>query len=123
MVDCPHVEACARLTRLPEALTEGTVRLDNEAAAAKCQNGGGSHSFETAPLDESSGNGAHDEDEVGTTDHCNDDEDSINDASLGQWKCEECQTRQSPWICVFCGVIRCGRYVNAHAKKHYEGES
>ncbi|KAK7115768.1 ubiquitin carboxyl-terminal hydrolase 3-like [Littorina saxatilis] len=34
--------------------------------------------------------------------------------------CSVCNTEKSPWICLQCGVINCGRYVNAHAKKHYE---
>jgi hypothetical protein len=25
----------------------------------------------------------------------------------------------SPWICLFCGLIHCGRYVNGHGKSHF----
>uniref|UniRef100_A0A8W8MI99 Ubiquitin carboxyl-terminal hydrolase n=1 Tax=Magallana gigas TaxID=29159 RepID=A0A8W8MI99_MAGGI len=34
--------------------------------------------------------------------------------------CGVCKTEQSPWICVKCGRIHCGRYVNGHAKLHHE---
>lgn len=34
--------------------------------------------------------------------------------------CSTCQTNKSSWICVHCGVVNCGRYVNGHAKAHYE---
>ncbi|PVD20166.1 hypothetical protein C0Q70_20660 [Pomacea canaliculata] len=31
-----------------------------------------------------------------------------------------CNTDRSPWICLACGIVNCGRYVNAHAKAHFE---
>lgn len=31
-----------------------------------------------------------------------------------------CPSTSENWICLECGVIRCGRYVNAHAKAHFE---
>lgn len=30
-----------------------------------------------------------------------------------------CKTRKSPWLCLHCGIISCGRYINGHAKSHY----
>ncbi|KAG8185557.1 hypothetical protein JTE90_017562 [Oedothorax gibbosus] len=41
------------------------------------------------------------------------------DTSL-EWMCSTCQTNKSPWMCLHCGVVNCGRYVNAHAKAHFE---
>ncbi|XP_076444312.1 ubiquitin carboxyl-terminal hydrolase 3-like isoform X2 [Babylonia areolata] len=37
-----------------------------------------------------------------------------------EFVCSVCNTEKSPWICLQCGIINCGRYVNAHAKKHFE---
>ncbi|KAK3731443.1 hypothetical protein QZH41_013624, partial [Actinostola sp. cb2023] len=31
-----------------------------------------------------------------------------------------CRSSKSSWICLRCGTINCGRYVNAHAKVHHE---
>lgn len=39
-----------------------------------------------------------------------------------EFVCSVCNIEQSPWICLACGVVHCGRYVNAHAKAHYEAE-
>lgn len=36
------------------------------------------------------------------------------------WACAVCRSRKSPWICLKCGAVHCGRYVNGHAKKHAE---
>jgi len=35
-------------------------------------------------------------------------------------KCSACDTDESPWICLTCGIIHCGRYVKGHAKEHHE---
>lgn len=40
-----------------------------------------------------------------------------------EFKCAVCQTEESPWICITCGVIHCGRYVKAHAKEHHENQN
>lgn len=32
----------------------------------------------------------------------------------------ECSTSHSLWMCLTCGKVNCGRYVNGHALKHYE---
>ncbi|XP_013382197.1 ubiquitin carboxyl-terminal hydrolase 3-like [Lingula anatina] len=37
-----------------------------------------------------------------------------------QFHCSVCKTSKSPWLCLTCGAVHCGRYVNAHAKLHYE---
>ena len=34
--------------------------------------------------------------------------------------CSVCKASDSIWVCVSCGVLSCGRYVNAHALKHKE---
>uniref|UniRef100_A0A7N9ALC3 ubiquitinyl hydrolase 1 n=1 Tax=Mastacembelus armatus TaxID=205130 RepID=A0A7N9ALC3_9TELE len=31
-----------------------------------------------------------------------------------------CRSNKSPWICLTCLMVHCGRYVNGHAKKHFE---
>ena len=31
-----------------------------------------------------------------------------------------CNTTESVWLCVSCGVLSCGRYVKACALRHYE---
>ncbi|GCB79489.1 hypothetical protein scyTo_0019552 [Scyliorhinus torazame] len=33
---------------------------------------------------------------------------------------EVCRSNKSPWVCLMCSSVHCGRYVNGHAKKHYE---
>ncbi|KAF0312373.1 Ubiquitin carboxyl-terminal hydrolase 3 [Amphibalanus amphitrite] len=40
-----------------------------------------------------------------------------------QWKCEVCRTTDSPWLCLHCGFVGCGRYVSGHAKRHHEEQS
>ena len=34
--------------------------------------------------------------------------------------CSICKTNDSLWICLICGNIGCGRYVNEHAREHYK---
>uniref|UniRef100_A0A4W5KS88 ubiquitinyl hydrolase 1 n=1 Tax=Hucho hucho TaxID=62062 RepID=A0A4W5KS88_9TELE len=31
-----------------------------------------------------------------------------------------CRSNKSPWVCLTCLNVHCGRYVNGHAKQHYE---
>nr|CAD7393686.1 unnamed protein product [Timema cristinae] len=38
-------------------------------------------------------------------------------------KCAICFTSLNPWLCLHCGNIGCGRYVNGHAKEHCEQSS
>ncbi|XP_072837743.2 ubiquitin carboxyl-terminal hydrolase 3 isoform X4 [Pogona vitticeps] len=40
--------------------------------------------------------------------------------SPSAWCCSVCRSNKSPWICLTCSSVHCGRYVNGHAKKHYE---
>ncbi|XP_061450917.1 ubiquitin carboxyl-terminal hydrolase 3 isoform X4 [Rhineura floridana] len=40
--------------------------------------------------------------------------------SPSSWCCNVCRSNKSPWICLTCSAVHCGRYVNGHAKKHYE---
>ncbi|KAJ7311300.1 hypothetical protein JRQ81_006916 [Phrynocephalus forsythii] len=40
--------------------------------------------------------------------------------SPSSWCCGVCRSNKSPWICLTCSSVHCGRYVNGHAKKHYE---
>nr|CAD7575745.1 unnamed protein product [Timema californicum] len=34
-------------------------------------------------------------------------------------RCLECHSSESLWICLICGHVGCGRYVQGHAYKHY----
>eukprot|EP01114_Cavostelium_apophysatum_P021035 TRINITY_DN7222_c0_g1_i1.p1 TRINITY_DN7222_c0_g1~~TRINITY_DN7222_c0_g1_i1.p1 ORF type:complete len:518 (+),score=119.39 TRINITY_DN7222_c0_g1_i1:63-1616(+) len=34
--------------------------------------------------------------------------------------CSTCYTTESLWICLVCGNVGCGRYVNEHARLHYK---
>ncbi|KAM9855061.1 ubiquitin carboxyl-terminal hydrolase 3 [Aulostomus maculatus] len=36
------------------------------------------------------------------------------------WCCHVCRSNKSPWLCLTCLMVHCGRYVNGHAKKHFE---
>ncbi|XP_054707898.1 ubiquitin carboxyl-terminal hydrolase 3-like [Uloborus diversus] len=42
------------------------------------------------------------------------------DLSSTEWICSTCQTNKDPFVCIHCGIINCGRYVNGHAKAHHE---
>lgn len=35
-------------------------------------------------------------------------------------RCFKCGSQECLWICVICGHIGCGRYVEGHAKQHYQ---
>lgn len=35
------------------------------------------------------------------------------------WNCVTCDSSESPWLCLACGLIFCGRFVNAHGLKHH----
>lgn len=39
------------------------------------------------------------------------------------YQCYICKSDRSPWMCVLCGKVHCGRYVNSHARKHYLNDS
>ncbi|XP_049871627.1 ubiquitin carboxyl-terminal hydrolase 3-like isoform X2 [Pectinophora gossypiella] len=36
------------------------------------------------------------------------------------FSCSECGTKEQNWLCLQCGAVHCGRYVNGHAKLHAE---
>ncbi|KAM3965524.1 ubiquitin carboxyl-terminal hydrolase 3 [Aphomia sociella] len=36
------------------------------------------------------------------------------------FNCSECAIKDQNWLCLQCGVVNCGRYVNGHAKLHAE---
>nr|XP_057931023.1 ubiquitin carboxyl-terminal hydrolase 3 isoform X1 [Doryrhamphus excisus] len=36
------------------------------------------------------------------------------------WCCSVCRSNKSPWLCLTCLMVHCGRYVNGDAKKHFE---
>ncbi|XP_030222208.1 ubiquitin carboxyl-terminal hydrolase 3 isoform X2 [Gadus morhua] len=36
------------------------------------------------------------------------------------WCCNVCRSNKSPWVCLTCLLVHCGRYVSGHAKKHFE---
>lgn len=36
------------------------------------------------------------------------------------WVCSDCRSNKSPWMCLKCGLVLCGRYVNGHCKAHGE---
>ncbi|XP_074593828.1 BRCA1-associated protein [Brevipalpus obovatus] len=40
--------------------------------------------------------------------------------SVQENHCFKCGSQESLWICVICGNIGCGRYVEGHAKLHYQ---
>lgn len=35
-------------------------------------------------------------------------------------KCKACDSTESVWLCVSCGILSCGRYVKAHGLRHFE---
>ncbi|XP_049791629.1 ubiquitin carboxyl-terminal hydrolase 3-like isoform X2 [Schistocerca nitens] len=42
---------------------------------------------------------------------------------IRDWQCAVCSSSESPWLCLYCGTINCGRYINGHAKHHSEQHS
>ncbi|XP_034032337.1 ubiquitin carboxyl-terminal hydrolase 3 [Thalassophryne amazonica] len=44
----------------------------------------------------------------------------LPNGSPSSWCCSVCRSTKSPWICLTCLIVHCGRYVNGHAKKHFE---
>lgn len=37
--------------------------------------------------------------------------------------CAVCSAAQSPWLCLHCGSINCGRYINGHAIEHSQHDN
>lgn len=44
----------------------------------------------------------------------------LMEGNRNMWTCAQCASDQSPWMCLFCGSVLCGRYVNGHCKSHGE---
>ncbi|XP_014262366.1 ubiquitin carboxyl-terminal hydrolase 3-like [Cimex lectularius] len=45
------------------------------------------------------------------------------DPDTKKWLCAVCSSGEHPWMCLHCGVVSCGRYVNAHALAHSESQT
>ena len=45
---------------------------------------------------------------------------SFPSLDCAEYRCSVCHCTESIWICVSCGELSCGRYINAHALKHKE---
>ncbi|KAM6960614.1 ubiquitin carboxyl-terminal hydrolase 3 [Aplochiton taeniatus] len=48
------------------------------------------------------------------------DSSELPNGSPSSWCCSVCRSNKSPWVCLTCLNVHCGRYVNGHAKKHFE---
>ncbi|KAJ8002429.1 hypothetical protein DPEC_G00158810 [Dallia pectoralis] len=48
------------------------------------------------------------------------DDSGFPNGSPSSWCCTVCRSNKSAWVCLTCLSVHCGRYVNGHAKKHYE---
>uniref|UniRef100_A0A3P9II49 Ubiquitin carboxyl-terminal hydrolase n=1 Tax=Oryzias latipes TaxID=8090 RepID=A0A3P9II49_ORYLA len=51
---------------------------------------------------------------------CTTDSPRFPNGTPSSWCCNVCRSNKSPWICLTCLMVHCGRYVNGHAKKHFE---
>uniref|UniRef100_A0A8C4NWN0 Ubiquitin carboxyl-terminal hydrolase n=1 Tax=Dicentrarchus labrax TaxID=13489 RepID=A0A8C4NWN0_DICLA len=51
---------------------------------------------------------------------CPSDSSRFPNGTPSSWCCNVCRSNKSPWICLTCLMVHCGRYVNGHAKKHFE---
>uniref|UniRef100_A0A671UNV8 ubiquitinyl hydrolase 1 n=1 Tax=Sparus aurata TaxID=8175 RepID=A0A671UNV8_SPAAU len=51
---------------------------------------------------------------------CSIDSSRFPNGTPSSWCCNVCRSNKSPWVCLTCLVVHCGRYVNGHAKKHFE---
>uniref|UniRef100_A0AAQ5XJ29 Ubiquitin carboxyl-terminal hydrolase n=1 Tax=Amphiprion ocellaris TaxID=80972 RepID=A0AAQ5XJ29_AMPOC len=51
---------------------------------------------------------------------CASDSSRFPNGTPSSWCCNVCRSNKSPWICLTCLMVHCGRYVNGHAKKHFE---
>ncbi|KAG7300332.1 hypothetical protein JYU34_015922 [Plutella xylostella] len=41
-----------------------------------------------------------------------------DDRITKSFDCSECSVKDQIWLCLQCGAVHCGRYVNGHAEKH-----
>ncbi|XP_041980648.1 ubiquitin carboxyl-terminal hydrolase 3-like [Aricia agestis] len=44
----------------------------------------------------------------------------VEDTITKNLSCSACGVTEQNWLCLQCGVVNCGRYVNGHAKEHAE---
>ncbi|XP_059061543.1 ubiquitin carboxyl-terminal hydrolase 3-like [Achroia grisella] len=45
----------------------------------------------------------------------------VEDSTITKnFNCSGCGVKEQNWLCLQCGVVNCGRYVNGHAKQHAE---
>ncbi|XP_055251019.1 ubiquitin carboxyl-terminal hydrolase 44 [Moschus berezovskii] len=40
-----------------------------------------------------------------------------------KWHCVDCNTTESIWACLSCSHVACGRYIEEHALRHFQGSS
>ncbi|XP_075979550.1 ubiquitin carboxyl-terminal hydrolase 3-like [Anticarsia gemmatalis] len=46
---------------------------------------------------------------------------NVEDTTITKnFNCSECAVEDQNWLCLQCGAVNCGRYVNGHAKQHAE---
>ncbi|CAB3244762.1 unnamed protein product [Arctia plantaginis] len=46
---------------------------------------------------------------------------NVEDTAITKnFNCSECAVEDQNWLCLQCGAVNCGRYVNGHAKQHAE---
>ncbi|XP_054896096.1 ubiquitin carboxyl-terminal hydrolase 3 [Poeciliopsis prolifica] len=57
---------------------------------------------------------------LGSNVSCATDSPRFPNGTPSSWCCNVCRSNKSPWICLTCLMVHCGRYVNGHAKKHFE---
>ncbi|KAF7224397.1 ubiquitin carboxyl-terminal hydrolase 3 isoform X2 [Nothobranchius furzeri] len=57
---------------------------------------------------------------LGSSVGCATDSPRFPNGTPSSWCCNVCRSNKSPWICLTCLMVHCGRYVNGHAKKHFE---
>ncbi|PNJ29321.1 USP3 isoform 20, partial [Pongo abelii] len=93
-MECPHLSSSV-------CIAPDSAKFPNGSPSSWCCSEMGFHHFAKAGLEllDSSSLPALASQSVGTT---------------------VCRSNKSPWVCLTCSSVHCGRYVNGHAKKHYE---
>lgn len=46
-------------------------------------------------------------------------EEKLKDIMFNKVKCEKCDEKNELWICLYCSLAFCGRYIHSHFKEHY----
>lgn len=44
----------------------------------------------------------------------------LTERDTKEWVCADCSSTNQLWMCLYCGVIHCGRYVKRHALEHWQ---